>query len=455
MKPVPRQSTILTLLFIGVLMGALDISIVGPAIPSIELTMDIGERELSWIYSIYILFNLVGISLMARLSDVFGRKHIYILAVAIFGLGSAVVAMSTNITWLLAGRAIQGFGSSGIFPVAIALVGDLFPVEKRGRALGMIGAVFGIAFLLGPFIAGFILMYFTWNVLFLINLPVAVGLIFAAARILPGKVSSAEGYIDWPGIGLMAISLTCFTLSVNNLDMDRLPESLFDPLVMALFGVSVLMVPLLIYVESRQKAPVLNVALFRSKQVRLVGFFAVGLGMFQSTIVFMPAFSVQLYGVSPSTASFMLLPVVAGTAIGSPVFGRLVDRFGSRAIILTGMVISSVALFLLGLALRNLTVFYSAMAMLGLGMSIRSSLSYIMLNEVPAAERASTQGILLIFISVGQLSGAALTGAITASNQHNPEGFGLAFSFMGLLALLLSFPALLLKSRKSELIKQF
>lgn len=455
MKPFTRQSSILTLLFIGVLMGALDISIVGPAIPSIELTMDIGERELSWIYSIYILFNLVGISLMARFSDVFGRKHIYILAVAIFGLGSAVVALSTNITWLLAGRAIQGFGSSGIFPVAIAVVGDLFPVEKRGRALGMIGAVFGIAFLLGPFIAGFILMYFTWNVLFLINLPVAIGLIFAAARILPGKVSSSEGYIDWPGIGLMAISLTCFTLSVNNLDMDRLPKSLFDPLEVALFSVSVLLAPLLIYVESRQRAPVLNVALFRSKQVRLVGLFAVGLGMFQSTIVFMPAFSVQLYGVSPSTASFMLLPVVAGTAIGSPVFGRLVDRFGSRAIILTGMVISAVALFLLGLALRNLTIFYTAMAMLGLGMSIRSSLSYIMLNEVPATERASTQGILLIFISIGQLSGAALTGAITASNQHNPAGFGLAFSLMGLLALLLSFPAFLLKSRKSELIKQF
>jgi len=128
------NNQILTFLFIGVLMGALDISIIGPAIPSIEKTILMNQRDLSWIFSIYVLFNLVGISLMAKLSDFFGRRWIYLLSAALFGIGSLVVASSQNMTFLLIGRGIQGFGSSGIFPVAAAVIGDVFLVERRGRA---------------------------------------------------------------------------------------------------------------------------------------------------------------------------------------------------------------------------------------------------------------------------------------------------------------------------------
>ncbi len=158
-----RNGKILTLLFAGVLMGALDISIVGPAIPSIEQTIQVDHRSLSWIFSIYVLFNLVGVSFLSKLSDLHGRRSIYILSVSVFALGSAVVAFSGNISTLLIGRAIQGFGSSGIFPVASAVIGDIFPPEKRGKTLGMIGAVFGMAFLIGPVIAGVMLKFFTWK----------------------------------------------------------------------------------------------------------------------------------------------------------------------------------------------------------------------------------------------------------------------------------------------------
>ena len=200
-----KNTYILILLFIGVLMGALDISIVGPAIPSIEKTIRVTEKDLSWIFSIYVLFNLVGISFMTKLSDLFGRKSIYILAVAIFGAGSLVVSFSHDITYLLIGRAIQGFGSSGIFPVALAVIGDVFPVEKRGRALGLIGAVFGLAFLIGPFIAGSMLLYFDWNALFLINIPFVVLLIIFAFMLLPGKTVDKEVKFDWTGIIILGI----------------------------------------------------------------------------------------------------------------------------------------------------------------------------------------------------------------------------------------------------------
>jgi MFS family permease len=402
----PKNTTaILILLFIGVLMGALDISIVGPAIPSIEKTMHVDGHDLSWIYSIYILFNLVGISLMAKLSDTFGRRWIYVIAVAVFGLGSLVVALSHDITLLLIGRAIQGFGSSGIFPVAIAVVGDVFPVEKRGRALGLIGAVFGLAFILGPFIAGFMLLYFDWNALFLVNIPIAMLIIFFAIRMLPSVRPENKPAIDWQGIVIMAVILTSFTLALNNIETENIFESIGSWAVLPFVIITVFLTPVLLMLEKRHPEPVLNVKLFNSMQVRLVGFIAFGLGLFQSTIVFLPKLAVDLFGVEPPKASFMLLPVVVATAVGSPLGGRLLDKVGSKVIIISGLVIASVALFLLGLLTKNLLLYYAAEACLGFGLAMRASLSYIMLNEVPVMERASTQGILLIFISIGQLAG--------------------------------------------------
>ncbi|MEI6681786.1 MAG: MFS transporter [Bacteroidota bacterium] len=442
---------ILILLFVGVLMGALDISIVGPAIPSIEKALHVGARDLSWIFSIYVLFNLVGISLMAKMSDAFGRRWIYILAVAVFGVGSLVVSLSHDTTMLLVGRAIQGFGSSGIFPVASATIGDVFPVEKRGRALGLIGAVFGIAFILGPFIAGIMLLYFDWNALFLINIPIAIVLMIFAAKLLPSKRLEKKSEIDWSGIIMMALILTSFTLAVNNIDTHRLAESLGSWSVLPFLMVTFLLTPILLMYENHQKEPVLNVRLFKSRQVRIVGFIAFGLGLFQSTIVFLPKLAVDLFGVEPSRASFMLLPVVIATAIGSPLGGRMVDKVGSKVIIITGLTIASVALFLLSLLTRNIVLYYTAEAFLGFGLAMRASLNYIMLNEVQAIERASTQGILVIFVSIGQLTGAALVGAISATSLGRTAGFGLAFLVMTVISVSLVILALFLKNRKQEL----
>lgn len=451
----PKTNTrILILLFIGVLMGALDISIVGPAIPSIEKTMQVGGRDLSWIYSIYILFNLVGISLMAKMSDTFGRRWIYVIAVAIFGLGSLVVSVSHDITLLLIGRAIQGFGSSGIFPVAIAVVGDIYPVEKRGRALGLIGAVFGIAFIMGPFIAGFMLLYFDWNSLFLINIPIALIIIIFAIKMLPSVRPKEKPSIDWGGIVMLGVILTSFTLAINNIDTNNMAESLGSWTVLPFVMLTLLFIPVMLMIEKKQKEPVFNVRLFSSLQVRIVGFIAFGLGLFQSTIVFLPKLAVDLFGVTPPKASFMLLPVVIATAVGSPLGGRLVDKVGSKIIIISGLIIASVALFLLSMLTKNLLLYYTAEACLGFGLAMRASLSYIMLNEVPAAERASTQGILLIFISIGQLAGAALIGAIAAATPGKTTGFGLAFLVMTGLSAMLVFLAFFLKNRTQELAGQ-
>lgn len=132
-----HRNRILILIFIGVFMGSLDIGIVGPALPAIQGYFSINERLVSWIFAIYILFFMIGTPLMAKLSDIHGRRSIYVLDIFIFALGSIITITSVSFEMMILGRAIQGFGAGGIFPVASAFIGDTFPPEKRGGALGI------------------------------------------------------------------------------------------------------------------------------------------------------------------------------------------------------------------------------------------------------------------------------------------------------------------------------
>ena len=266
-KTSSKNGKVLTLLFAGVLMGALDISIVGPAIPSIEKALFVSGRSLSWIFSIYVLFNLVGIPLMSKLSDLFGRRNVYVWSVGLFGLGSLLVSFTEYFPILLIGRAIQGFGASGIFPVASAIIGDIYPPEKRGRKLGLLGAVFGIAFMLGPPIAGIILRYFDWNFLFIINLPIALIIIVFAYNILPTKTIMKRTEFDVPGVVLLGLFLASFTLGINFLDSKQLLVSLKSLDVWPFLVASLVFLYLLIKAELKISKPIIRIIFFSNRQI--------------------------------------------------------------------------------------------------------------------------------------------------------------------------------------------
>ena len=293
---------ILAILFTGVLMGALDISIVGPAIPSIENTIAVETRSLGWIFSIYVLFNLVGISLFARLSDIYGRRNIYMLSLIIFGAGSLVVSLSGNFTILLTGRAIQGFGASGIFPVASAVIGDIFPPEKRGRMLGIIGAVFGIAFIIGPVIAGILLSYFNWNALFVINLPIVVVLVIASRRQLPSVKMSTSGLFDWKGILTLGLMLASFTYGINNIEASQFMDSLFSVRVLPYLLLSIILLIMNFIIEKNAENPVIKLVYLRNRQFVIAGIIAIATGVLQASFVFIPSYAVGIFDISSSSA---------------------------------------------------------------------------------------------------------------------------------------------------------
>jgi EmrB/QacA subfamily drug resistance transporter len=448
-----RNNKVLALLFFGVLMGALDISIVGPAIPSISEALKVAQKDLSWIFSIYVLFNLVGISFFAKLSDLYGRRSIYMITLAIFGTGSIVVSFASNLDILLIGRAIQGFGASGIFPVASAVVGDQFPPEKRGRVLGMIGAVWGIAFIIGPILAGTLLTFFKWQVLFLINIPIVIVLIFFSSRLLSSDRVETANQIDWKGILLLGMFLASLAFGVNSFDPKDGINGIASVQVWPFLLASLVLLALLYFLEKKTTYPVINPRLFKSKQIRIVGFIAMVTGLFQSAFIFIPNLAVLSFEVDSSTASFMLLPFVIATAIGSPIFGRLLDKVGSRLIILIGLTLSASGLFLIGLSGESKNLFYGSGVLIGLGLSVLagSSLRYIMLNEVGVHERAITQGVLSIFISVGQIVGSAAITTVAAQELLPAAGYRRAFYLTAILMLITFILALRLKAKSEEI----
>lgn len=434
--PAAADKAILATLFVGVLMAALDIAIVGPALPALRREFGQDERAIAWVFTIYVLFNLLGTPIMAKLSDRLGRRLVYVADVALFAIGSGLVAGAESFGMLLAGRAIQAFGAGGIFPVASATIGDVLPPEKRGAALGLIGAVFGIAFLLGPLVAA-ALLGVSWRWLFLINLPVAAALIVASARLLPARAAGAGGPFDWAGTALLALGLAALTVGLSRVDPAGVAlgggsPPLWPPL-WTLFAVAVAAVLGLVAVERRAVDPLLRPGWFASPQVRLVALFAAGAGLGEAALVFIPDLAVRGLGITAQRSSYVVLPIVIAAAIGSPVLGRLLDRIGPRPIILSALLLLGSGGLGIGLARTTLTTLVVGGICLGFGLAglLGAPLRYILLAEIPSGERAAAQGLLTVFISLGQLVCGALIGAIASSQGGGSEGLRVAFVYTG------------------------
>jgi MFS family permease len=247
--------------------------------------------------------------------------------------------------------------------------------------------------------------------------------------------------------------LSSFAYGINRINANSFADSLFSAKVLPFLLFSVLAFIVLIIVEKQAITPVVNPGLFLIRQISLTGIIAIGTGIFQASFVFLPSMAVTSFGVTTASASFMLLPVVIATAIGSPISGRLLDKFGSRALIIAGLILASIGFIMFSNVTNEKFVFYTGGAFLGLGLSVLSgsALRYIMLNEVSVSDRATTQGIITIFISIGQMTGAAIIGTLVASNSVAMNGYKQVFLFISVFAFILAVTGLFLKSRSKEL----
>ena len=442
---------LLLILFVGVLMGALDLAIIGPALPAIQADFGVDARALAWIFNVYVLFQLIGTPLMAKLSDRFGRRSIYVLNLALFGLGSLILVLAPTFAVLVVGRAIQGFGAGGIFPVASAVIGDTFPAEKRGPTLGLLGAVFGIAFLVGPILGG-ILLRFSWHWLFLINLPIVLLLIWQALRLLPGSGTSDAKPLDTAGALVLSLVLGSLAVVLTELDSSRVVASLTSLPVAPFAMLAVVLAPVLWRLESRAEDPIIPPRLLGSRQMRLTSAIAIGTGTLEAGSAFFPALAVAALGVTDYNASLLMLPSVLATTVGAPLMGRLLNLLGSRVIVQLGLACVAAGALLYALADLTITLFVVGGIIGGLGFSalLGAPLRYIVLNEALPRDRGSAQGLLTVFLAIGQLAGAAIIGGVAASRGGGTRGYQLALLILGLLTAVLTMAGFGLKSRAAE-----
>jgi MFS family permease len=449
--PQKHSTLLIPLLFAGVLMGALDLAIIGPALPAIQAEFGMNDRQLSVLFNAYVLCQIVGTPLLAKLSDRFGAQAIYIFSIGCFAAGSLLIVTTSIPGLVFMGRGIQGFGAGGIFPVAAAVIGAELPREKRGPALGLIGVVFGAAFLLGPILGG-VLLRFSWQWLFIINLPIAALLIYGARRLLPTARAAKPRPFDLAGSFALTIALTALVISLNNFDSLAVMASLKSPFFLPFVLVFAVAGWKFWRIEQRTADPIIRPAFFRSRQITATCLVALGAGAIQSGSVFYPALAVAALGVSQSDAAFLLLPGVVASMISSPIVGRLLNHIGTRTIVFASLMLVYASLMTYGLADLRIATFIGAGIVGGIGMAglVGAPLRLSMLNAAAPRDRGSAQGLLNVFYSVGRLLGAAIVGGVAASHGGGTTGYQVAFVVLGIPAAVMVFVATRMQSWATE-----
>ncbi len=362
-----------------------------------------------------------------------------------------MVALAPWFWMALLGRAIQGFGSGGIFPVAAATIGDIYPAEKRGGPLGLMGLVLGMAFLIGPVVAGVILLA-DWRWIFIINIPIGLAIIFFSLRYLPVRVSPEHKRFDWPGMAVIGIMLGSLAFGVNRIDTERFLESVLSYGVAPFLLIPFLFLPFLIFREETASWPVISPSMFRTGQLKLSYCLSFGSGFIQASMIFVPALVAEVRGASSSSASFLLLPIVISLAVFAPIFGRLLGRIGARTVIGLGTTVLTAGFLLLALFMRQGMLFILSMILIGIGLAVLfgAPLRYVMLNEAEEKDRSTVQALGNLFSGTGQIVSSALIGAIVSSAGGGLPGYRHAYETAALVAFLLFLVSLGLRKRREE-----
>jgi len=441
---------LLLTLALGVFAGALDLGVLSPALPAIAHGFGIAPRDVAWTFTLYLFANVVSIPVMTKLSDVIGRRQIYSLCVAIFGIGSVLAILAPDFAVFLVARAIQAAGAGGIFPVATAAIADRVPLERRGSALGLLGAVWGLAAIVGPNVGGVVTHFFSWHWIFAANVPLAIVVIVLAQRYVPATAAKVRGPLDVAGIAVLALGLLGVMVGLTRLD----PHSVAfgNTTTLVALGVALLAFLALVPIERRATAPVIAPALFATRQLALTYGLEVLIGLLEGSLFFIPAALV---------AADRLTPIAAGglAAIGAfmfvaviPLAGRALDSFGSRAVLLAGATLTAAGLALFAATLETLWLATLGIALAGTGFGalLGPPTRYIISNEVPASSRATALGLLSVFLIMGQIVGGSLAGGAIGGRIDDVDGYRLAYEIFVAVALLTGIATLFLMTRSRE-----
>ena len=252
---------VLFAVMLGLFLGALDQTSVGPALPTIVSQLS-GNDYYVWAVTIYLLTSTITVPFWGKGSDIYGRKPVFMLGIVVFLVGSALSGLSQNMGMLILFRGIQGIGAGALFPVALAIIGDLFTPAERGKYQGLFGAVFGISALIGPFLGGFLTDNLSWHWVFFVNVPVGLVALYIIWRLLPPiKHPENAGSIDYLGSAVFAAAIVPILIGLTN----KQTAEWTDPFVGGLILLGVAFTALFIWVESRAAEPIVPLGLFKNR----------------------------------------------------------------------------------------------------------------------------------------------------------------------------------------------
>src|SRR5688500_2118708 len=310
---------------LAILLAALDQTIVGTALPVIVTDLN-GNDVYVWAFTAYLVTATISGPIYGKLSDLFGRRPIFIIGVLIFLLGSILAGLSQEMWHLIAFRGLQGLGAGALFPIALAIIADIFAPSERGKYQGFFGAVFGLSFLLGPALGGLITDNFGWRWIFYINVPIGAVVLLVIWRTLPTvRDPNAERNLDFLGAALFVAALLPFLIGLTNKQFGEWT----DPAVSGLIAIGFLFGAAFVWAESRAKEPIIPLELFRNRAftASVFAIFLAAMGFF-AVVVFLPRWYQVVGGTSATEAGYQILPLLGGLIISAVASGQIVARTG-------------------------------------------------------------------------------------------------------------------------------
>ncbi|MEO5704840.1 MAG: MDR family MFS transporter [Candidatus Limnocylindrales bacterium] len=410
----PRQKLeILGAILLALFLFALDQTVVGTALPIISTDLN-GASLYTWAFTIYLLTATISGPIYGKLSDLYGRRPIFIWAVSLFLAASVFAGLSQEMWQFILARALQGLGGGAVFPIAFAIIADLYPPEERAKYGALFGAVFGLSSVIGPLLGGFITDNFGWSWIFFLNVPLGLVSLAVCWRLLPPiKNVEAGRNIDYVGASLFTAALIPILLGLSN----KRELAWTDPRVAGLIVVGLVIAAVFIWWESRAADPIIQLKLFRNRTVTIsvLCMFLAAFGFF-GAIVFLPQWFQVVRGMGATESGLNLLPLVFALIVGATVSGQLAARTGRyKEIILGAMVILAVGLFLMTNLRANtdLPMLWIWMVVAGLGVGPSFALfAALVQNTVEPRQIGSATASLTFFQQIGGTIGLTIAGTV-------------------------------------------
>jgi EmrB/QacA subfamily drug resistance transporter len=403
-------------LALGMLLAALDQTIVSTALPTIVSELG-GIDHLSWVVTAYLLASTAATPLWGKLGDMYGRKRLYQSVIVLFLVGSALCGIAQNMGELIAFRALQGLGGGGLIVLSMAIVGDIVPPRDRGRYQGVFGGVFGASSVLGPLLGGVFTEQLSWRWVFYINLPIGLIALVVIAAVLHIPVRRTAHRIDYLGMAAIAAAATCLVL-VTSLGGVTWPWS--SPGVIGLAVAGVLLIAAFVRIERRAQEPVLPLRLFRNRTFLLCSMisFIIGFAMF-GTMTYLPTFLQVVHGYSPTLSGVHMIPMVIGMLLSSTGSGQIVSRTGRYKVFpIVGTAVITVGLVLLHQLDESTSTWLMSLYFLVFGLGLGLVMQVLVLavqNSVGYEDLGVATSGATFFRSIGASFGVSIFGTIFAN----------------------------------------